>query len=90
MVIRKPAIFVPYPLATAGHQTANAEQLSQIGAARLVEQRDLANGELKGILKQMFAHPSEWKQWEQNFDRLEIDPASAAQKIAHLVREVVA
>ncbi len=89
MVVRKPAIFVPYPLATAGHQTANANELAKVGAARVFEQKALANGELKGILQQMFKHPTEWQSWEENFDRIDVNPAESAGKIAHLVREVI-
>lgn len=35
-VMRKPAVFVPYPLAAEDHQTANAKRLSDKGAALMV------------------------------------------------------
>lgn len=38
----KPAVFVPYPLASEDHQTANASQLVGLGAARLVPDAEAA------------------------------------------------
>ncbi|HEX6131276.1 MAG TPA: undecaprenyldiphospho-muramoylpentapeptide beta-N-acetylglucosaminyltransferase [Actinomycetota bacterium] len=37
-----PAILVPYPHATEGHQEANARELERTGAARVVPDRDLS------------------------------------------------
>jgi UDP-N-acetylglucosamine--N-acetylmuramyl-(pentapeptide) pyrophosphoryl-undecaprenol N-acetylglucosamine transferase len=39
----KPAIFVPYPLASEDHQTANAARLVGMGAARLVADAEAAD-----------------------------------------------
>jgi UDP-N-acetylglucosamine--N-acetylmuramyl-(pentapeptide) pyrophosphoryl-undecaprenol N-acetylglucosamine transferase len=35
------AIFVPFALATDDHQTKNAEVMVRVGAARLIQERDL-------------------------------------------------
>lgn len=42
----RPALFVPFPAAAGGHQTANAVALRDAGAAEVREERDLAPGEL--------------------------------------------
>jgi UDP-N-acetylglucosamine--N-acetylmuramyl-(pentapeptide) pyrophosphoryl-undecaprenol N-acetylglucosamine transferase len=38
----KPAVFVPYPLASEDHQTANAARLVRLGAAVLVPDAEAA------------------------------------------------
>lgn len=40
-VVGKPAIFVPYPLSSENHQTANANALVKKGAAMMVEDKDV-------------------------------------------------
>jgi UDP-N-acetylglucosamine--N-acetylmuramyl-(pentapeptide) pyrophosphoryl-undecaprenol N-acetylglucosamine transferase len=44
------AIFVPLPLATDDHQTKNAAVMVGVGAARLVQERDLTPGRLSAII----------------------------------------
>jgi UDP-N-acetylglucosamine--N-acetylmuramyl-(pentapeptide) pyrophosphoryl-undecaprenol N-acetylglucosamine transferase len=45
-----PAVLVPYPHATADHQTANARELVRAGAADLVPDRDLSSERLAGCI----------------------------------------
>lgn len=45
-----PSILVPYPLATADHQTTNARYLVDAGAARLVSDDDLDSKEFENTL----------------------------------------
>lgn len=45
-VCRKPAILVPFPFATDNHQEKNARVLEELGAARLLLDRDLNEGTL--------------------------------------------
>lgn len=85
MVVKKPALFVPYPLATGGHQTANAKVLADRGAARIYEQKDLSNGELKVILEGHMAQPSEWQSWIGSMGTLPVDPAASAVVIARMM-----
>ena len=42
---QRPAIFIPYPLA-GGHQLYNAKVLSEAGAARIIEEKDLSASRL--------------------------------------------
>ena len=46
-----PAIFVPFPSAVDDHQTANAQPMAQAGAATVVQQSELSDESLAGLLK---------------------------------------
>lgn len=50
VALAKPAILVPYPFATAAHQSANAARLEAAGAAVVVTDRELAEEALPGVL----------------------------------------
>ncbi len=50
-----PAVFVPYPFATHNHQYFNAQQVQKVGAARLMEQKDIKKGSLLAIVRDMLA-----------------------------------
>ena len=49
----KPALLVPYPHATADHQTLNAEALVRTGSARLIKDDDLDAARLASELESM-------------------------------------
>jgi UDP-N-acetylglucosamine--N-acetylmuramyl-(pentapeptide) pyrophosphoryl-undecaprenol N-acetylglucosamine transferase len=49
------SILVPYPFAVDDHQVGNARYLSEVGAARLIIQRDLTAVGLADILSELFA-----------------------------------
>ncbi len=46
-----PAIFVPFPYAVDDHQTANAQPMAAAGAATVVQQSELCDESLAGLLK---------------------------------------
>lgn len=48
--LAKPAILVPYPFATEAHQAANAERFEAAGAAVILSDAQLAQGDLGGAL----------------------------------------
>lgn len=50
-----PAIFVPYPAAVDDHQTANARPLADAGAAAIVQEKDLNDESLAGLLRNWLA-----------------------------------
>jgi UDP-N-acetylglucosamine--N-acetylmuramyl-(pentapeptide) pyrophosphoryl-undecaprenol N-acetylglucosamine transferase len=45
-----PSILVPYPYAADDHQTRNAEVFAAVGAAELVQERDLDEDRLAGLI----------------------------------------
>ena len=49
------AIFVPLPIATDDHQTKNAAVMVGVGAARIIQERDLTPDSLSGILAELTA-----------------------------------
>ena len=53
----KPAILVPYPHATAGHQDANARWMATAGAAEVIPDAELNPGELRVMVEDLFADP---------------------------------
>lgn len=48
-----PAILVPFPHAVDDHQTANAEQLANVGAATIIQQRDMTPVALAEALRNL-------------------------------------
>lgn len=48
-----PAIFVPFPYATHNHQFYNAEQVQKVGAAFLIEQKDITPGSLANLVEKI-------------------------------------
>jgi UDP-N-acetylglucosamine--N-acetylmuramyl-(pentapeptide) pyrophosphoryl-undecaprenol N-acetylglucosamine transferase len=49
------AIFVPLPIATDDHQTQNAGVMVSVGAARIIQERDLTAERLSGIIAELSA-----------------------------------
>ena len=49
------AIFVPLPIATDDHQTKNAGVMVRVGAARIIQERDLTAERLSGIIAELGA-----------------------------------
>jgi UDP-N-acetylglucosamine--N-acetylmuramyl-(pentapeptide) pyrophosphoryl-undecaprenol N-acetylglucosamine transferase len=49
------AIFVPLPIATDDHQTKNAAVMVGVGAARIIQERDLTPETLSGIIAELIA-----------------------------------
>ncbi|MBU2552185.1 MAG: undecaprenyldiphospho-muramoylpentapeptide beta-N-acetylglucosaminyltransferase [Proteobacteria bacterium] len=48
-----PAVFVPLPTAASNHQEINARSLADVGAARIILQRDLTADTLAGVLAEL-------------------------------------
>ncbi len=53
-----PAILVPYPHASADHQSANARWMSQAGAAIVIEDGQLSDARLAREVAQLLANPT--------------------------------
>jgi UDP-N-acetylglucosamine--N-acetylmuramyl-(pentapeptide) pyrophosphoryl-undecaprenol N-acetylglucosamine transferase len=49
------AIFVPLPIATDDHQTKNAGVMVNVGAARILQERDLTAERLSAIIAELMA-----------------------------------
>jgi UDP-N-acetylglucosamine--N-acetylmuramyl-(pentapeptide) pyrophosphoryl-undecaprenol N-acetylglucosamine transferase len=53
-----PAILVPYPWATADHQTANARALETAGAALMIVEPELVPGRLAAEIDRLLGEPA--------------------------------
>jgi len=54
----KPAVLVPYPYATADHQTANARWMERAGAAVVIPDAELTPARLAGEVGRLLADPA--------------------------------
>jgi UDP-N-acetylglucosamine--N-acetylmuramyl-(pentapeptide) pyrophosphoryl-undecaprenol N-acetylglucosamine transferase len=56
-----PSILVPYPYAADDHQTANAKVFSDVGAAKLIQQKELNPSSLATLLTELLTSPGTLK-----------------------------
>jgi UDP-N-acetylglucosamine--N-acetylmuramyl-(pentapeptide) pyrophosphoryl-undecaprenol N-acetylglucosamine transferase len=56
-----PSRLVPYPHAADDHQTANAKVFSEVGAAKLIQQKDLTPESLAKLLTELLTNPAALK-----------------------------
>lgn len=82
IVVRKPALLVPFPQATEDHQTANAKVLADVGAAEIHPQRDLERTGLTAVLRRWLADEAGLEERRKAFDKVSIRPSEAARIIA--------
>jgi UDP-N-acetylglucosamine--N-acetylmuramyl-(pentapeptide) pyrophosphoryl-undecaprenol N-acetylglucosamine transferase len=80
-----PMVVVPYPLAAADHQRANARYLVSHGAAVAVEDSDLPEG-LARAVKELLADPNRLQQ--MGLAARQLSPPDGAQRIADQILEV--
>ncbi len=52
----KPAILIPYPFAAGNHQEMNALKLNEIGAAKMIRDRDLRGESLAENIRELFSN----------------------------------
>jgi UDP-N-acetylglucosamine--N-acetylmuramyl-(pentapeptide) pyrophosphoryl-undecaprenol N-acetylglucosamine transferase len=62
---KKACLMIPLPWAADNHQYLNARRLSDVGAAILVEQKDVNPERLREILTRIVSHPEELQAIEQ-------------------------
>jgi UDP-N-acetylglucosamine--N-acetylmuramyl-(pentapeptide) pyrophosphoryl-undecaprenol N-acetylglucosamine transferase len=90
IAVKKPAVLVPYPLATGDHQTKNAVLLAEAGAALLREQAMLSSDEMAAVLEGLFAAGSpSLARMAESYRRIDVDPFTASGKIYDLVMSAV-
>lgn len=87
IAVRKPALLVPYPLATGAHQTKNARVLVDVGAAVVREQKELGNGAMAHVLEDHLRSTERLQVMAAGYQKLGVDPFAAAGRIRDLVLE---
>ena len=78
----RPAIFVPFPRAADDHQKRNAEALERIGAAIMLEERQLSEESLIETVSALFADPVRLDRMGENARKL--SHPNAAREIAEM------
>jgi len=84
---KKPAILIPYPYAAAGHQAKNASVLEKMGAAAVVEEKQLS-ADLLPVLEAALQSAGKRRAMSESYSRLAL-PAPA-ETVPILVRAVEA
>ena len=62
----KPAILIPYPFAAGNHQELNARKLQEIGAAKMILDRELRGETLAGSIKDLFINETMRQEMQKN------------------------
>lgn len=87
-VVKKPVIFVPYPLAAEDHQTANAKNLADKGAALMIKDSD-ARDKLVDKAIELAKNESLQENLRQNIGAFSVTDADQriAKEILKIIRE---
>lgn len=83
----KPAILVPYPHASADHQTANARWMERAGAAMVLPDDDLDPARLTQVVEELFAEPERLQEMSEAASSLA--RPDAAERVAGTVERVL-
>lgn len=82
-----PAIFVPFPFATHNHQLHNARQVEKVGAAEVIEQKDIQPGQLADLVGKLCAGPQKLKAMSESA-RLLANPEAAEKTVKEALKIV--
>lgn len=80
-----PALLIPLPIATHGHQEVNARHLAEVGAARMILQSDLSGALLADFLSEMNGERSRLAEMSRRAH--DAGGGGATGKVADLCRE---
>lgn len=83
----KASILIPYPYAAHNHQLINATKLVEIGAAIMIQDRELSGESLSQKILFVFKHPEEKKRMEQAIKTIAMP--DAARNIVRYCYEMV-
>lgn len=81
-----PALLVPFPYATADHQTTNAQEYVHVGAAVMISDDQVESEEFEQMLFSLLEHPEMREKMKQAASTFETP--DAAGKLAAIVEEV--
>jgi UDP-N-acetylglucosamine--N-acetylmuramyl-(pentapeptide) pyrophosphoryl-undecaprenol N-acetylglucosamine transferase len=86
-VTQTPAILIPYPFAAEDHQTYNAKEFAQTGAALLFQQKELTAELLQSKVLYLLQSPTVLEQMAAAMGKLAIE--DSAEQLASLVRSLM-
>jgi len=79
-VCGKAALLIPYPFAAHQHQLINARRLAELGAARMIEDKDLTGHALAQTILHLYSHREELRSMEKAIEQ--VGRPRAAREIA--------
>ncbi|MEH2310842.1 MAG: undecaprenyldiphospho-muramoylpentapeptide beta-N-acetylglucosaminyltransferase [Nostoc sp.] len=82
-----PAILIPYPFAAEDHQSYNANVFTSSGAALTLKQSELTAQVLQSNVLNLLQSPQELAKMKEKAHAIAVP--DSAEKLAHLVREVI-
>jgi UDP-N-acetylglucosamine--N-acetylmuramyl-(pentapeptide) pyrophosphoryl-undecaprenol N-acetylglucosamine transferase len=85
MAVQKPALLIPYPYATNNHQRANADVLGDLGAAHVIEEKELSVKMLEKILLDLLTQTDRLSVMNSAFSHNQIDPFLSAHRISEII-----
>ena len=85
--VGKPAIFIPFPFATENHQEYNAKVLENIGAAKIILDKNLNKETLTKVLDEMLEDKGQLAKMGQNASKIAIEDVE--EKIYKEIQELV-
>ncbi len=71
--VGKPSIFIPFPFATENHQEYNAKVLENVGAAKIILDKDLNSDILSKTLDNMLKDKNKLKEMGKNAEKVAIN-----------------
>ncbi len=86
-VVQKPAIFIPFPFATENHQEYNAKVLENVGAAKIILDKDLNSEILEKTIESIVNNKEILKQMEINAAK--VDMPKVEERIYKEIKEIV-
>jgi len=86
-LLGKPAIFIPFPFATENHQEYNAKVLANVGAARIILDKDLNSEILSKNLNEILSNEDLLKQMSKNCEKVAIN--NVEERIYGEIKEVL-
>ena len=76
------SILIPYPYAAHQHQLAQARRLSDLGACRMIEDRELSGEGLARSVLDLFSRPEELRKMEKAIQKVS-RPDAAREIVEH-------
>lgn len=77
LFLKKPSLLIPYPLAAADHQTANARRMVDLGVARMIPESELDPEKLATLLRELLLSPDGLSRMQSSFGPGQPDFAAA-------------
>ena len=85
--IGKPAIFIPFPYATENHQEYNARVLENVGAAKIILNKDLNSEILSKTINEIVCNKNRMKEMSENANKIAMD--NVEDKIYEELKKVI-